>query len=154
MDRDGGRAHVSSCHPCCCPGGNATGLVGGLRPPAKAEGEWCKIIAALSCTRRSPKRAEACHRPRGAPPLLPARRCKGECLRRCNRKGHLRRGCCLGKDKEKSLLKDGRLNKNMHAAETDSAADCETGIASLEIFILRKMGRNIIWLTPWVVGRD
>lgn len=42
----------------------------------------------------------------------------------------------------------------MHAEDTDSAADCETGIASLEIFILRKMDRNIIWLTPWVVGRD
>lgn len=42
----------------------------------------------------------------------------------------------------------------MHAVDTDSAADCETGIASLEIFILRKTDRNIIWLTPWVVGRD
>lgn len=87
-------------------------------------------------------------------PQPPTHRFQGKCLRRCNRKGHLWRYCCLGKDREKSLLEDGRLNKNMHAVDTDSAADCETGIASLEIFILRKTDRNIIWLTPWVVGRD
>lgn len=75
-------------------------------------------------------------------------------LRQSSRKGNIPRLYCFWKSKEKSLLKDGRWNKNMHAADTDSAADCKTGIASLEIFILRKMDRNIIWLTPWVVGRD
>lgn len=75
-------------------------------------------------------------------------------MRGHNRKGCIPRPCCFGKGKEKSLLKGGSRNKNIHAADTASAADCETGIASLEIFILRKMDRNIIWLTPWVVGRD
>lgn len=76
------------------------------------------------------------------------------CLRQSSRKGNIPKLYCFRKSKVKSLLKDGRWNKNMHAADTDSAADCKTGIASLEIFILRKMDRNIIWLTPWVVGRD
>lgn len=40
----------------------------------------------------------------------------------------------------------------MHAVDKDRNSDCETGGASLEIFSLHKIDRNIIWLTPWVVG--